>query len=191
MRMICFSTLSRATKAAMASGRFWYWVEPPRCHAASKLAPPTSMPRKMLLSDEAEAVMILLPWFSRQGSAPGSSNVRPALTTVRVSGPFNQTRRGARSRRSHGPPSRYRNARPADLIREAAQTYDPVTSVQELRAESEAGGYWIRALAPLGRDDSYLTPSFLSASRLACRLGSSSSALRKSAIALSRSPSLT
>src|SRR5262249_23771875 len=38
-------------------------------------------------------------------------------------------------------------------IREAAQTYDPVTSVQELRAESEAGGYWIRALAPLGRDD--------------------------------------
>src|SRR5215510_6514498 len=109
----------------MASGRFLYWVEPPRCHAASKLAPPTSMPRKRGLSDETEAVMILLPWFSRQGPAPGSSNVRPALTTVRVSGPFNRTRRGARSRRSRRPPSEARNARLEDLIREAPQTYDP------------------------------------------------------------------
>src|SRR5262245_35801263 len=109
----------------MASGRFLYWVEPPRCHAASKLAPPTSMPRKRGLSDETEAVMILLPWFSRQGPAPGSSNVRPALTTVRVSGPFNRTRRGARSRRSRRPPSEARNARLEDLIREAPQTCDP------------------------------------------------------------------
>ena len=55
--------------------------------------------------------MILLPWFSRQGSAPGSSNVRPALTTVRVSGPFNQTRRGARFRRSRETSHKPRNAR--------------------------------------------------------------------------------
>src|SRR3954451_315484 len=69
--------------------------------------------------------MILLPWFSRQGSAPGSSNVRPALTTVRVSGPFNQTRRDARFRRSRGPFYKSRSARLADLISEADQTYDP------------------------------------------------------------------
>src|SRR5215213_11323191 len=68
--------------------------------------------------------MILLPWFSRQGSAPGSSNVRPALTTVRVSGPFNQTRRDAIFRRSRGPFYKSRSARLADLISEADQTYD-------------------------------------------------------------------
>src|SRR5215208_3734932 len=77
--------------------------------------------------------MILLPWFSRQGSAPGSSNVRPALTTVRVSGPFNQTRRDARFRRSRGPFYKSRSARLADLISEADQTYDlyPASGVVE------------------------------------------------------------
>src|SRR5262245_39515175 len=131
----------------MASGRFLYWVEPPRCHAASKLAPPTSMPRKRGLSDETEAVMILLPWFSRQGPAPGSSNVRPALTTVRVSGPFNRTRRGARSRRSRRPPSEARNARLEDLIREAPQTYDPGTNRKDLAVRP-----WVPGLQRTARE---------------------------------------
>src|SRR5262249_32756596 len=109
-------------------------MQPPQCHAASKLAPPTSMPMKIGLSDETETVMVLLPWFSRQGSAPGSLNVRPALTTVRVSDPFNQTRRGARFRRSPRPSSETRNARLADLIREAPQTYDPVNTAQAIPA---------------------------------------------------------
>src|SRR5262245_31901552 len=134
----------------MASGRFLYWVEPPRCHAASKLAPPTSMPRKRGLSDETEAVMILLPWFSRQGPAPGSSNVRPALTTVRVSGPFNRTRRGARSRRSRRPPSEARNARLEDLIREAPQTYDPGAANSDSGLDS--GSRLSRVKYALGRD---------------------------------------
>ena len=67
--------------------------------------------------------MIFLPWFSRQGSAP-DRQLRPALTTVRVSGPFNQ-RGGVQTptvaRTSHKP----RNARLADLISEADQTYEP------------------------------------------------------------------
>src|SRR6202021_4318545 len=53
------------------------------------------------------------PAFHEAGPAPGSSNVRPALTTVRVSGPSDQTRRGTRFRSS---PKTFYQPRNAPLV---------------------------------------------------------------------------
>src|SRR5580692_6642929 len=84
------------------------------------------------------------PAFHEAGPAPGSSNVRPALTTVRVSGPSDQTRRGTRFRRSSKTFHRSRNARLEDLLTEASKTYDPYTqSLQNARGAIQLPGSWL------------------------------------------------
>src|ERR1700741_5676124 len=126
MRVTGGPARSRSTKAAMASGRFAYWWKPPRCHAASKFAPPTSMPMNVLSGVE-RAGMILLPCLSRQGRRLDRQSCGQHLLPSGCPAPLFAIEAGPEIptvvkdlSRKPGSPA------PKHLIFEATGTYDPV-----------------------------------------------------------------